>query len=125
MDLEIFLQAVLLGTPEILLPIPRQMMGDCLPVDYLATLSVQDRLDALRACLMIYALSSNTIIPRIFQLQASLTILNGRDTMITTGTGSGKTLCLLIPMLLRPQSISITISPLKRLQMTQVSVITI
>ena len=52
-----------------------------------------------------------------FQLQSSLTTLNGRDTIITAGTGSGKTLvCLLIPHLLWPKSISIMISPLKHLQ---------
>ncbi|KAF9218744.1 hypothetical protein BS17DRAFT_668501, partial [Gyrodon lividus] len=58
--------------------------------------------------------------PRAFQVEASLAILSGRDTLITAGTGSGKTLCLLIPMLLRPKSMSITILPLKRLQMMQV-----
>ncbi|KAF9221447.1 hypothetical protein BS17DRAFT_640606, partial [Gyrodon lividus] len=66
-----------------------------------------------RACVTIYILTSSTIVPRVFQLQASLAILNGRDTIITAGTGSGKTLCVLIPMLLRPGSMSITISPLK------------
>jgi Lhr-like helicase len=91
------------------------MMGNRLSVDYLATLSDHNGLDALRACLMIYALSSHTIVPHIFQLQASLAILNRGDTIITAGTGSGKTLCLLIPMLLRPQSIMIMImiTPLK------------
>ncbi|KIK90666.1 hypothetical protein PAXRUDRAFT_151398, partial [Paxillus rubicundulus Ve08.2h10] len=55
-----------------------------------------------------------------FQLQASLAILNGKDSIITAGTGSGKTLCIIIPLLLRPQSISITVSLLKWLQATQV-----
>ncbi|KIJ04693.1 hypothetical protein PAXINDRAFT_94430, partial [Paxillus involutus ATCC 200175] len=53
-----------------------------------------------RACVIIYILTSLKIVPHVFQLQASLVILNGRDTVITAGTGSGKTLCLLIPMLL-------------------------
>ncbi|KAF9219478.1 hypothetical protein BS17DRAFT_717460, partial [Gyrodon lividus] len=39
---------------------------------------------------------------------------------VIVGTGSGKTLCLLIPMLLQLDSISITISPLKHLQTSQV-----
>ncbi|KAF9221685.1 hypothetical protein BS17DRAFT_653474, partial [Gyrodon lividus] len=59
------------------------------------------------ACVIIYILSSSMIIPCVFQLQASLAILNSRDTIITAGTGSGKTLCVLIPMLLRPGSMSI------------------
>ncbi|KAG1901029.1 P-loop containing nucleoside triphosphate hydrolase protein, partial [Suillus fuscotomentosus] len=55
-----------------------------------------------------------------FQLEAVLATLNGQDTIITAGTGSGKTLCIIIPMLLRPGTISMTISPLKCLQATQV-----
>ena len=50
-------------------------------------------------------------------------MLRRQDSVVIAGTGSGKTLCLLIPILLRPKSISITISPLKRLQTTQVSVL--
>ncbi|KIK97008.1 hypothetical protein PAXRUDRAFT_95298, partial [Paxillus rubicundulus Ve08.2h10] len=61
----------------------------------------------------IYILTLLKVVPCIFQLQASLSILNGCDTIITAGTGSGKTLCLLIPMLLQPGSMSITILLLK------------
>ncbi|KIK79606.1 hypothetical protein PAXRUDRAFT_95859, partial [Paxillus rubicundulus Ve08.2h10] len=67
----------------------------------------------LHACMIIYLLTATVIVPQEFQLQASLAILNGKDSIITAGTGSGKTLCIIIPLLLRPQSISITVSPLK------------
>jgi len=98
-----------------------QLLDDRLPSDYISSLkSDQDKIDTLRACLIVYILTATKIVPRSFQLQASLATLNGRDTIVTAGTGSGKTLCLLIPHLLRPNSISITISPLKRLQATQV-----
>ncbi|KAF9225561.1 hypothetical protein BS17DRAFT_700061, partial [Gyrodon lividus] len=40
--------------------------------------------------------------------------------LIIAGTRSGKTLYLLTPILLRPGSVSITISPLKCLQTAQV-----
>ncbi|KAF8836266.1 hypothetical protein BDN67DRAFT_911520 [Paxillus ammoniavirescens] len=79
-----------------------------------------DRISALQACVIVYILSQTTIVPRDFQLQACLAILNGRNSVITAGTGSGKTLCILIPLLLHLKTISITISPLKRLQTTQV-----
>ena len=82
----------------------------------------RENTDALQACLMVALIIHFTIIPRPFQLQASLSILNRQDSIITAGTGSGKTLCLLIPISLRPNSISITISPLKQLQVTQVRV---
>ena len=95
-------------------------IDDRLPNEYLATLSNTDKLDALRACLILHRMTSSAIVSRVFQLQASLALLNGKDTIVTAGTGCGKTLCQLIPMLLRPGSVSITISPLKRLQVTQV-----
>jgi hypothetical protein len=98
------------------------IIGDKLPYDYLATPAEEDRTYALQACLIVFIVTRFTIVPRVFQLQASLAILNGRDNIITAGTGSGKTLCLLVPILLRPDSISITISPLKRLQVTQVRI---
>ncbi|KAG1846147.1 P-loop containing nucleoside triphosphate hydrolase protein, partial [Suillus tomentosus] len=56
-----------------------------------------------------------------FQLEAILATLNGCDSVITAGTGCGKTLCLIIPILLHPDTISMTISPLKRLQNMQVN----
>ncbi|KIK91514.1 hypothetical protein PAXRUDRAFT_797216 [Paxillus rubicundulus Ve08.2h10] len=44
----------------------------------------------MQACVIIYALTSLKIVPHMFQLHASLAILNGHDTIITAGTGSGK-----------------------------------
>ncbi|KAF9223245.1 hypothetical protein BS17DRAFT_130767 [Gyrodon lividus] len=79
------------------------------------------RKDAIRACL-----SPRIVVPPKFPLQAFLPILDGHDTIITADTGSGKTLCLLIPLLLRPNpmsiAIAIAISPLERLQTTQARV---
>ncbi|KAH0828138.1 hypothetical protein J3R83DRAFT_3826 [Lanmaoa asiatica] len=95
-------------------------IGTRLPVEFIATLSEIDTVDALRASLIVHHLSSHAIVPHDFQLQASLAILHGKDSIVTAGTGSGKTLCQLIPLLLRPNTLSITISPLKRLQVTQV-----
>lgn len=120
MDPSVVVQSILNLPLDTLDHVARETIPDRLPFDYLASLAGQDKIDILRACLIIYFLTSTTIVPRVFQLQASIAILNGRNTIISAGTGSGKTLCLLIPMLLRPKSISITISPLKRLQTTQV-----
>ncbi|KIJ57528.1 hypothetical protein HYDPIDRAFT_171650, partial [Hydnomerulius pinastri MD-312] len=120
MDPSVVIQSILNLPLDTLDHVARETIPDRLPFDYLASLAGQDKIDILRACLIIYFLTSTTIVPRVFQLQASIAILNGHDTIITAGTGRGKTLCLLIPMLLRPKSISITISPLKRLQTTQV-----
>ena len=105
---------------DALYEVAHEILHDKIPLEYISTLLNQDQTDTLRTCLLVYILSSSTIVPRIFQLQASLTTLNGKDAIITAGTGSGKTLCLLIPILLHPGTISLTISSLKRLQMTQV-----
>ncbi|KIK83528.1 hypothetical protein PAXRUDRAFT_93392, partial [Paxillus rubicundulus Ve08.2h10] len=51
-------------------------------------------------------ITRGTVVPHIFQLQASLAMLQQCDSVIISGTGSGKTLYLLIPMLLQLDSIS-------------------
>ena len=117
-------QAVLDYTLDELQQHALQDIGSQLPNDYISMLSNNDKIDALRACLIVHHLTSCTIVPRKFQLQASLAILDGKDTIITAGTGSGKTLCQLI-LLLRPNSLSMTILPLKRLQVTQVRYLTV
>ncbi|KAG1721428.1 P-loop containing nucleoside triphosphate hydrolase protein [Suillus paluster] len=83
-------------------------------------LNNNNRTDALRARLIIYVLTATVIIPCQFQLEAMPATLNGRDSIITAGTGSGKTLCIIIPILLCPGTVTMTISPLKWLQATQV-----
>ncbi|KAH0826526.1 hypothetical protein J3R83DRAFT_5534 [Lanmaoa asiatica] len=97
------------------------LINERLPPEFLATLdSDQDRLDVLRACLIISMLTDGRVIPRVFQFKASLAMLHRRHCVMIASTSSGKTICLLIPLLLRPDSISITTSPLIRLQITQV-----
>ena len=46
--------------------------------------------------------------------------MSGQDSLVDVGTGNDKTLCMIIPCLLSPKTISIIISPLKRLQAVQV-----
>jgi ATP-dependent helicase YprA (DUF1998 family) len=75
----------------------------------------------LRACLAIWATSGKKIVPNEFQLTATISLMSGQDTLVDVGTGYGKTLCMIIPCLLdSPGSISVVISPLKRLQAVQV-----
>ena len=75
----------------------------------------------LRACLAIWAASGKKIVPNEFQLTATISLMSGQDTLVDVGTGYGKTLCMIIPCLLdSPGSITIVISPLKRLQAVQV-----
>jgi hypothetical protein len=73
----------------------------------------------LCACILVYLLSFQKVIPREFQLEAMLKSLDNKDTIISSGTGSGKTLIMVMLFLLFPLDISLVIVPLKRLQRTQ------
>ena len=121
--MDIIIRGIQSAPLDFLSQLADNLLHDRLPRSYQATLSDNEKIDALQACLIIWILTQGTIVPRVFQIQASLAMLQRHDSVITTGTGSGKTLCLLIPMLLRPESITLTISPLKRLQTTQVRLV--
>jgi ATP-dependent helicase YprA (DUF1998 family) len=95
--------------------------SDALPDNYLNSLDPKHKTVALRACLIVHILSKYRIIPRQYQLEANNGLEDRRDVLVNSGTGSGKTLCLIIPNLLYPNTSSMTISPLKRLQILQVS----
>jgi ATP-dependent helicase YprA (DUF1998 family) len=104
MDTTTIIRAVRDASLQGLYPFAHSLIQERLPNEYIETLSDKDRTDALRACLLVYILTATTIVPRQFQLEATLATLNGHDSVITAGTGCGKTLCLIIPMLLRPDT---------------------
>ena len=92
-----------------------------LPEEYLATLSHADYVICIRACLICWSLPCNQI-PREMQLRAVLADQHRCDSMVSAGTGSGKTLPIALNILFDNPSdhrITLTISPLKRLQATQ------
>jgi hypothetical protein len=66
-----------------------------------------------KCCLLLYTTTVGKKLPCKFQLEATLALLSGRDCLINAGTGSGKTLCMVLPALLNPSSVSLVISPLK------------
>ena len=96
---------------------------DQLPTEYINSLDEKHKTIALRACLLVYFTSKCKIIPRQYQLQATNALEDGLEVIVDSGTGSGKTLCQIIPNLLHPNTISITVSPLKRLQILQVYIL--
>ena len=85
---------------------------------FLSTLNTADHL----TCLLLFR-AANRKVPRQFQLESMLATMSQHDSIIIAGTGSGKTICMILPLLLDPESISIVISPLKRLQINQVCLI--
>ncbi|KAJ7443986.1 hypothetical protein FB451DRAFT_1434779 [Mycena latifolia] len=86
-----------------------------------AILLRRHHITALRACLLIFTVTRGRLVPHDLQLQAGIAAANGKECFVIARTGWGKTLCITIPILLSPDRVSITISPLKRLQMMQVS----
>jgi ATP-dependent helicase YprA (DUF1998 family) len=101
-----------------------EISSDQLPgQDFFSNLSASDTETVHKLCLLLYVASKGAKLPRIFQLQATLALLAGRDSLINAGTGSGKTLCMVLPALLDPGFVSLVVSPLKRLQLLQVSVL--
>jgi hypothetical protein len=72
------------------------------------------------ACLHLWKASGSRLVPYEFQLKATIATMSGQHSLIDVGTGYGKTLCMVLPSLLSPYTISIVVSPLKRLQAVQV-----
>ncbi|KAK0433483.1 uncharacterized protein EV420DRAFT_1600290 [Desarmillaria tabescens] len=107
-------------------PLPRsQLYCTFLPLrlpeeSFFETLSPVEQALAWRSCLLVYIASHGTIFPRDDQIRAALWSAQGRDSVVIAPTGWGKTLCVLMPLLLFPTTTSITVSPLKRLQIMQV-----
>jgi DEAD/DEAH box helicase len=99
--------------PQDLMPTP----------DFMGSLSPLETTDTpLLACLLIWTLSNGLKVPREFQLRAGLAAVAGQNTVVRAETGQGKTLAMAISMLLRQNSMAIVVSPLKRLQSTQVNI---
>ncbi|PPQ81297.1 hypothetical protein CVT24_009899 [Panaeolus cyanescens] len=93
-----------------------------LPRNYLMSLDDKDREICLRACLVCYSVTGASQVPRQMQLQVVISNQHGKDCLVSAGTGSGKTLPIALNILLdddSKQTVTITFSPLKRLQVTQ------
>src|SRR5882757_3407734 len=101
--------AIVQGIRDSTLEDLRDAVSDLIPLElmpsatFFEALSPHESTEALKACLIIFIISGSKKVPRQFQLTASLASLAGRDSLVTSATGSGKTLCILIPLLLRPQ----------------------
>lgn len=95
-----------------------------LPVSYLDTLDEDDKATCYRAALICYSVTGSAQVPREMQLRVILANQNRRDCLVSAGTGSGKTLPIVLNALLDDPDkslVTLTLSPLKRLQVTQES----
>jgi hypothetical protein len=97
---------------------------DQLPLAYLNSLSADDTTVCLRVTMICWVMSRMKMVPREMQLRVVLADVHAKDALVAAGTGSGKTLPIALSILLDDPAanyLSITISPLKRLQVTQES----
>lgn len=83
-----------------------------------ASLSVY--IDVVQAFTFLDVFSCGAKHPRLFQMQATLDILAGKNVLVRAGTGYGKTMAMVLPMVLRQEGITVTVSPLLMLQKQQV-----
>ena len=95
-----------------------------LPSPYPTSLNDRRLARAYQYILMCWFVTNERICPKEMQLRAAIGIWEGKDVFIQAGTGTGKTLAAILNQLLEPlDGVLLIISPLKRLQYTQVCLI--
>ncbi|KAF8811263.1 P-loop containing nucleoside triphosphate hydrolase protein [Phlegmacium glaucopus] len=82
--------------------------------------SEKERAIGYRACLLLWVLSKSMKVPREFQIRGTIATLSNRDSLLDVGTNAGKTLCIVLPCLVSPDTLAVVFSPLKHLQAVQV-----
>ncbi|KAJ7833818.1 P-loop containing nucleoside triphosphate hydrolase protein [Mycena leptocephala] len=110
--------------PEIALPLSASARAafHAFPRPFMASLSGVERLIALDAFLYLDFASNGTKTPRELQIRAAIAIRQGKDLVVRSGTGTGKTIAMILPLLMMPNdAIAITISPLRLIQDNHVS----
>ncbi|KAF8272466.1 hypothetical protein EI94DRAFT_1796088 [Lactarius quietus] len=90
------------------------------PVSFWLRYDEEQQTIGLRASLLLWVHSEFQELPQEFQLNATIAMMSGQDSLIDVGTGAGKTLCMILPCLLAPNTMAVVFSPLNRLQAVQV-----
>lgn len=93
-----------------------------LPMTFLNGLAEEDKTLCYRVALLCYCVTLSVQVPREMQLRVVLADQHKKDALVSAGTGSGKTLPIVLNALLDAPDkklVTLVISPLKRLQVTQ------
>lgn len=93
-----------------------------LPADIVSSWTTKQKKYVMEAFYRLDYLTLGQKAPRLFQIQAMLAVLGGRDLIVRAGTGYGKTLCMVLPLLVTDTKLAVTITPLKLLQKNHVAV---
>ncbi|KAF8982567.1 hypothetical protein BDQ17DRAFT_1227707, partial [Cyathus striatus] len=84
-------------------------------LDFWKNYNTKEQLIGLKATLATHIVTGFKKIPQRSQLEATIALCTNKDTIINVGTGYGKTFCMILPVLLSPNSVSFVVSPLKKL----------
>ncbi|KAG2073671.1 hypothetical protein BDR04DRAFT_1229901 [Suillus decipiens] len=87
-----------------------------LPTDFTSALSIPQHQQVLNAFSRLDIISQGSQRPKLFQLKCLISLLSARHVVLRAATGSGKTLAMILSLLLSPNKIAITVTPLKLLQ---------
>jgi ATP-dependent helicase YprA (DUF1998 family) len=93
-----------------------------LPIDTVSSWTTKQKKYVLLAFFRLDYLTDGKKSPRLFQIEAMLAVLGGRDLIVRAGTGYGKTLCMVLPLLVTETKLAVTITPLKLLQKNHVCI---
>ena len=101
-----------------------EIPNDLLPLEYIDSLGSVQQQRCYVYCLVVWHSTGKKQCPKALQLAAALGVSDlgeASDVFLNAGTGSGKTLAAILNQLLEDESkLTIVISPLKRLQDSQV-----
>jgi hypothetical protein len=102
-----------------------QIPTDLLPSDFIDFLDSEfKKITCYQLCLLCWHVTSGAQCPKRLQLEFACAVILKRDVFLEAGTGFGKTLACILPQLLNDKvnnGVTMIISPLKRLQLSQVS----
>lgn len=89
---------------------------NALPSAFVSGLTVDQQRLVVKAFSVLDIASQGKQTPRLLQLESVLAVASRSNFICRAGTGYGKTLAMILPLLVLERKIAITVSPLKLLQ---------
>ncbi|KAH9012366.1 hypothetical protein EDB85DRAFT_1817308, partial [Lactarius pseudohatsudake] len=83
-----------------------------LPLSFWLQYNEEQQTTGLHASLLLWIYSKYQDLPREFQLTATIATMSGQDSLVDVGI-TKKTLCMVLPCLLAPDTMAIVFLPLK------------
>jgi Lhr-like helicase len=87
-----------------------------LPTEFIEPLDISQRQNIVDSFARLNFLTEGMKQPKLFQLKCLMSLLASRHVVVWAATGAGETLAMILPLLLSPNKIAITVTPLKLLQ---------